>query len=96
MAKAREDFAILPVQVPGEDVREAFGLAVYNSKGELTQFEGIFENGQSLYYRPGLQTWNERRSDHAFTVVDKILQKVGEKKVLTNKIPKKFHWALGL
>tara|TARA_B100001750_G_C15194920_1_gene440713 strand:+ start:249 stop:542 length:294 start_codon:yes stop_codon:yes gene_type:complete len=96
MARQRSEFAIVPVQQVGKDVKEAFGLAVYNSLGDIEQFEGVFENGDTLYYRPALQKWHSRDSDASFLITDKLQQEIGRQKISPDKIPSPYHRALGL
>lgn len=96
MKKQDIDFVKIPVQVPGQSVKEAFGLAVFNSRSELIEFEGVFENGETLYYRPGLQKWHQKNDDASFMITDKIITTLTQSRWDQTRVPKKFKDALGL
>lgn len=96
MSKSRTNFVVIPVQQVGKGVKEAFGIAAYDRFGEIALFEGVFDNGDTLYYRPSLQKWHSKQSDASFMIIDKVLQELSRKKISPDKIPNIYHRALGL
>jgi len=62
----------------------------------LIEFEGIFEDGETLYYRPGLQKWYKKTDDVSFMITDKIVTALADPKWDQTRVPKKFKKILGL